>query len=236
MIKLEPLFARTARYEDPEGRYLAVFATPWRRTAAATIDWALCCVLYLLVSIPLGAVQGVALLSWEDRDLGGLPGHVVIVATQFLTLAPVIAYFGVLLPTSHTLGMRAMGLSIVSTNRGRAPSYAVAILRGLVATAIAAGVYLTVLVATSYTKPRHLDTASKYALTSAHVAFAVGCVSALALILTATHRSLVDRVFGTGVLDNLEAVTPQMGPWGPLDAFDLSRESAPAVTSAAPRT
>jgi hypothetical protein len=50
----------------------------------------------------------------------------------------------------------------------------------------------------------------------------VGSVSAVAMMLTPTSRSLLDRLFGTAVIDDLEAVTPRMGPWGPLDTFDLS--------------
>jgi hypothetical protein len=43
------------------------------------------------------------------------------------------------------------------------------------------------------------------------------------MLITPERRSLVDRVFGTAVLDELEATAPRMGPWGPLDAFDTSR-------------
>ncbi len=42
------------------------------------------------------------------------------------------------------------------------------------------------------------------------------------MAITPTRRSLVDRVFGTVVVDELEAVHSLRGPWGPLDAFDTS--------------
>ena len=38
-------------------------------------------------------------------------------------------------------------------------------------------------------------------------------------------RSLLDRLFGTAVLDALEATAPRPGPWGALDAFDTSHRS-----------
>jgi hypothetical protein len=42
------------------------------------------------------------------------------------------------------------------------------------------------------------------------------------MLFSRSSRSLFDRLFGTGVVDNLEATTPRLGPWGPLDAFDTS--------------
>jgi uncharacterized RDD family membrane protein YckC len=214
-------FQRRTQYRDPTGRYVAAFAEPWRRVAAATIDWALCYVVFLLVSIPLGIVQSVGAVSWREGDLGGLPGHVLFVVTQVLTVAPVVAYFGLLLPTSQTYGMRALELHVVSTKTGSAPSYLTATIRGVIATAVAASFYVTYQVATSF-DGGELDPTSSRLLDAAHVLVIVGSASALLMMLTPGHRSLIDRLFGTAVIDELEAVTPRMGPWGPLDAFDLS--------------
>ncbi|HEX9380328.1 MAG TPA: RDD family protein [Gaiellaceae bacterium] len=222
MIEPGRLLSRSATYLDPTGSYVAEFGLPWRRVAAAAIDWTLCYVGFVLVSIPLGAVEGLGAVSREEGDLGGVPGHVLVVVTQILTVVPVIAYFGLLLPTSNTYGMRALGLRLVSLRTGRAPSYVAASIRGVAATALAASFYASYLVWSSFEKPHALDDASSYALTVAHVLVIVGAGSALAMILTPTHRSLIDRLFGTGVLDNVEAVAPRMGPWGPLDSFDLS--------------
>ena len=218
-----------SQYHDPSGSYVAGFATPWRRAVAATLDWGLCYVAFLLVSIPLGAIEALGAVSWEEGDFGGLPGHIVVVASQVLTVVPAIAYFGFYLPTSQTPGMGMLvDLRVVSTRTGRAPSRPMAIVRGIVATAIAASFYLTYIEATSFNGPRHLSTAASYALTLSHIGFVVGAVSALIMIVTPTRRSLVDRLFGTAVLDDLEAVAPQMGPWGPIDEFDLSRQQSTA--------
>ena len=215
----------STRYEDPHGRYFAAFAAPWRRAGAAVVDWVLCAFLYLLVSIPLGAVQAAGLISKQEHDLGGIPGSVVVYATEILVAAPLVGYFTLLLPTSDTFGMRATQLSIISVSRGRAPGRIAAFLRAVIATAVAISVYLTVLVATSYTKPRHLDSASVYALDVAHVLSAFGVASAVLMVVTPTHRSALDRLFGTAVIDRLEAVKPRLGPWGPLDSFDLSADA-----------
>jgi uncharacterized RDD family membrane protein YckC len=216
------LLLRRTHYWDPAGSYVARFAPIWRRAAAAAIDWTLCFVAFLLVSIPLGGLQALGDVSSEEGDLGGLPGRVVVVVTQVLTVAPAVAYFALLLPTSHTLGMRALDVRIVSTRTGRAPTYLPAILRSIAATVVAVSVYATYLVATAFEGPGKLDSASSYALHAARVGAALGGLSALTMIVTPSHRSILDRLFGTAVVDELEAVTPRMGPWGPLEAFDLS--------------
>jgi uncharacterized RDD family membrane protein YckC len=232
VIPFGRLLRGDAKYADPAGRYVASYAAPWRRVAAGAIDWTLCYVAFLLVSIPLGAVQALGSISWREGDFGGLPGQVLFVVTQALTVVPVIAYFALLLPTSQTLGMNALELRVVSTKTGRAPSYAAATLRGLVATAMAASFYVTYLVATGFDR-RELDTTSSRILVAAHVFVVLGGASALAMMLTPRFRSLLDRVFGTAVIDDLEAVTPRMGPWGPVDTFDLSSPGRTTIRNSA---
>jgi uncharacterized RDD family membrane protein YckC len=209
-------------YEDPTHRYVARFATPWRRTAAAAIDWGLCFVAFLIVSIPLGIVQSVGTISREDDDLGGVPGHVIEVATQLATVVPVVAYFALLWPTSQTFGMRATDLRTVSIRTGRGPSYLAAGIRAVLATVIAAAVYAVYLNSTDYGTSRELDDTSKFLLDIAYGIAAVGGISALVMLVTRTRRSLLDRLFGTVVLDDLEPTAPRSGPWGTLDAFDTA--------------
>ncbi len=217
-------FIPSVLYADPTNRYVAGFGPPWRRAVAAVVDWALVYVAFLLVSIPLGTLQALGVVSLEDGDLGGIPGGILVVVTQLLIPAPAVAYFAFLLPTSQTLGMRLSDVRIVSSKTGRGPSFAVALIRGVVSTVLAAAVYIVVQYSTSFDKPSHLDSTSRYILDASYVLAAVAVVSALMMIVTPTHRSLTDRLFGTAVLDDLEAVDPHMGPWGPVDAFDLSNE------------
>ena len=191
------------RYADPAGRYIARFATPWRRVVAAAVDWGICYVLFLLVSIPMGVVQSVGAVSRRDGDLGGVPGRVLEVVPQFLIFAAIAAYWAILLPTSHTFGMRARDIRIVSRRTGRGPSYALAVIRGAIATLIAGAVYAV-----------YLDRTT--------VAERAATLSALVMVVTLSHRSILDRVFGTAVLDELEPTEPTRGPWGPVDAFDTS--------------
>jgi uncharacterized RDD family membrane protein YckC len=213
--------ASRRRFTDPAGRYIARFATPWRRVVAAAVDWGICYVLFLLVSIPLGMVQTVGAVSRDAGDLGGVPGHVVLVAAQLLIFASIVAYWTILLPTSHTFGMRVMDIRVVSRRTGRGPSYAVAVIRGAIATLIAAAVYAVYLDRTTVAE-RELDETSLFLLDVSYAVTGAAVLSALVMLATPSHRSILDRVFGSAVLDELESTEPKLGPWGPVDAFDTS--------------
>lgn len=215
-------FFRRERYADPTNRYVAAFAPPWRRLAAAAVDWTVCYVLFLLGSIPLGMVQTIGTVSWEERDFGGGPGHVLTVAAQLLTVVPVLAYWTLLLPTSQTYGMRLLDIRRVSLRSGRAPSYLAAFVRAVLATAMAAAFYAVYLNATAFDKGSSLDETSQRLLDISYVIAGAGCVSALVMLVSPTRRSLLDRLFGTAGVDELEATTPHLGPWGPVDSFDTS--------------
>ena len=211
------------RFADPANRYVARFASPLRRAAAAAIDWTLCYLLFLLVSIPLGMLQTLGRISWEEGDFGGEPGHALFVGAQVLTVVPVVAYWVVLLPTSQTYGMRVTGTRIVSVGTGRGLGYRSTLVRGAISTAMAGAFYAVYSNLTAFDKGEELDSTSQLLLDGSYVLVGLGCLSALVMVVTRERRSLVDRVFGTAVLDELEATAPRMGPWGPLDAFDTSR-------------
>lgn len=143
-------------------------------------------------------------------------------AAEVLTVVPAIVYFAFLLPSSHTLGMRARDIRLISLRTGRGPSYLAAGARAILTVAVAASVYVMAGRATSVQDKGHLNHTSWIALQVAYVLASGAALSALLTTLTPSHRNLFDRVFGTAVVDELEAVVPQMGPWGPLNSFDLS--------------
>ena len=210
------------RYADPDQRYTAGFGSSQRRAAAAAIDWTICLVAYLIASIPLGGIQALGAVSWREHDFGGVPGEVLVYVAQVGTALPAIAYFTFLWPTSHTFGMRARDIRLVSLRTGRAPSYLAAFPRAVLTVAVAASVYVMFGRATSTQSTGDLDHTSWIALQVAYVLASCAAASAIATIVTRTHRNLADRVFGTAVIDELEPVAPLMGPWGPLNIFDLS--------------
>ena len=219
------------RYADPEQRYTAGFGSPARRATAAAIDWTICLVAYLIASIPLGGIQALGAVSWRERDFGGVPGEVLVVAAQVCTALPAVAYYTFLWPTSHTFGMRARDIRMVSLRTGRAPSYVASFLRAVLTVATAVSVYVMFGRATSQGGSGSLDHSSWLALQVAYVLASAAALSALAVVLTRSHRNLVDRVVGTAVVDELEAVVPQLGPWGPLNRFDLSYDPRNRRTS-----
>jgi hypothetical protein len=94
----------------------------------------------------------------------------------------------------------------------------------VIATAAAAAIYLVLFYVTSFDRPDHLDSASHFALQVASVVAALAAGSAVLMVVTPTHRNALDRVFGTALIDTLQAVSPVLGPWGPLDTFDLVHE------------
>jgi len=219
------------RYADPEQRYTAGFGSPWRRATAAAIDWTICLVGYLIASIPLGGIQALGAVSWREHDFGGVPGEVLVYIAEIGTALPAVAYFTFLWPTSHTFGMRARDIRLVSLRSGRAPSHVASFVRAVLTVATAASVYVMFNRATSVQDQGHLDHTSWIALQVAYALAAGAGLSALVVVLTRSHRNLVDRVFGTAAVDELEAVVPQMGPWGPLNRFDLSYDARKRRTS-----
>jgi len=220
------------RYADPEQRYTAGFGSPGRRATAAAIDWTICLVAYLIASIPLGGIQALGAVSWKEHDFGGVPGEVLVIAAQVGTALPAVAYFTFLWPTSHTFGMRARDIRIVSMRTGRAPSYVASFFRAVLAVATAAAVYVMFARATTTQAGNgSLDHTSWLALQVAYVLASGAALSALSVTLTRSHRNVVDRLVGTATVDELEAVIPQMGPWGPLNRFDLSYDPRNRRTS-----
>lgn len=220
------------RYADPEQRYTAGFGSPGRRATAAAIDWTICLVAYLIASIPLGGIQALGAVSWKEHDFGGVPGEVLVIAAQVGTALPAVAYFTFLWPTSHTFGMRARDIRIVSMRTGRAPSYVASLFRAVLTVATAAAVYVMFARATTTQAGNgSLDHTSWLTLQVAYVLASGAALSALSVTLTRSHRNLVDRLVGTATVDELEAVVPQMGPWGPLNRFDLSYDPRNRRTS-----
>ncbi|MBA2361063.1 MAG: RDD family protein [Actinobacteria bacterium] len=220
------LVSRERRYEDPSHRYVAEFASPWRRAAAAAIDWGLLYVAFLVLSIPLGVVESLGAISNEAGDLGGRPGHILVVAAQLLMLTPAVAYFTIFLPTSQTPGMRVMELRSVAMSTGRGLSRTAAGVRAAFATVAAVACYAVFLWSSSFEKTA-LDRTSEILLDAAYLIASAAFASALVMSFTPTRRSLADRAFGTAIVDDLEPVAPLMGPWGPLNAFDTSSSRRP---------
>ena len=77
-----------------------------RRVGAAAVDWTICSVAYLVVSIPLGALEGLGsnLRSVSSTDALGVG---LVALAQIATVLPIVLYFTLGLREGHTLGMAA---------------------------------------------------------------------------------------------------------------------------------
>lgn len=200
-----------AGYLSPDRAEQARYAGLHRRAAAGAIDWALCYVAYLLVSIPAGMVQAVA------RLIGGVAGNVLVAGAIAVPLAVVPAYFAWLWTSGQTFGMRALELHLVVARSGEAPSLWRTVPRSAVALVLGVAVYL-VLFAAITERPVD-DPYSSGERTLIAAALAVAAAGALAKLWSLVDRrrqSLLDRVFGVLVLDELQAagVAPSARyPW-----------------------
>lgn len=210
----------------PDARYSARFAAPWRRTAAAAIDWTLCLTAFLIVSIPLGAVQalGAVIAGDEGGGISGVVGRAVELLAQAGTLAPAVAYIAVLSATSQTAGMRALDIHLVTEADGRAPRLLWrSLARGLVATFFAAAVYITWLSLIGDDPIGGFSHRDMLVIDAARAICVAAILGKALLLLDSRRRSAQDLMFGTVVIDEVvPAVQHRPGPWGPLDQIDLA--------------
>jgi uncharacterized RDD family membrane protein YckC len=123
-----------ARYAPPDGTYTASPAPLWRRGVASAIDWTVAGVAYLLFLIPAGIVEALG------RTIGGPTETVLFVLAQGVALSVLVGYFGAMLATGHTMGMRALDIHVVATGTGREPSRWRAVARSLLAVVFAVAV------------------------------------------------------------------------------------------------
>jgi hypothetical protein len=91
-----------------------------RRFAASAIDWVLCGVPLLLVTVIVAAPIEAA----ARDDFGNVSNDVLWKVARSIVAVPVLLYFGLFLRTGHTLGMRALDLYVRVASKGRAPGLA----------------------------------------------------------------------------------------------------------------
>jgi uncharacterized RDD family membrane protein YckC len=199
-------------YLAPDGSYTAEYPRIRRRAAAAALDWALAYVIFLIASIFAGLFQALGWSAWTAGDLRGVPGGALLVFSQLLVAAPVVAYFAVYWRTGSTLGMRALDIELVEAEQGRPPTLLRSLLRACLAFvfAVAANNVYTVLASDP------LDGYSTFQQTLVIVSFAVAgiCVAGKALALVDERRqSLWDKLFGLAYVEELVFTRTARWPW-----------------------
>jgi hypothetical protein len=112
-----------------------------RRIGAAAIDWTICLVAYLVVSIPLGVIEGFGFALRSESSTAG-PGRVVAILAQIAVLLPPVLYFTLGLREGHTLGMAAFDFKTLDKRDGTPPGLVRSLLRSLLSVAFAVAVYI----------------------------------------------------------------------------------------------
>jgi len=112
-----------------------------RRIGAALIDWTICVVAYVVVSIPLGLIEGFG-FALRSESSTAAPGRVVTLLAQIAVLLPTLLYFTLGLREGHTLGMAAFDFKTLDARNGKPPGIVRSLVRSLVSVAFGAAVVL----------------------------------------------------------------------------------------------
>lgn len=200
-------------YVAPDGSYTAEFPAVWRRGAAAGIDWVLAYIVFLIASIAAGFFQTAGLTTLSGGDLRSeVPGTILLVFSQVLTAAPVVAYFTLYWAAGSTLGMRALDIELVDADTGRPPSRRKAVVRACVAFVLAIAVNNVYLLVAS--EPLHGYTTFQRAILGASLAlFGFAVAAKVWLFLDERRQTLLDRLFGLVYLEELVFTRTTPFPW-----------------------
>ena len=198
-------------YIAPDGSYSATYPSVRRRLAAGTVDWVLCWVIFLLASIVGGIVQGVGVASVDARGPGVVLGVALVVLSQLMIAAPIVAYFAVYWSLGSTLGMRALDIELVEDRAGVPPTWKRTVPRAVIAFLIALAL-LNVYFA--YSGGVDELNAFERALVAASVAVAAVGVAAKAwLLIDPRRRSAFDRLFGLVYVEEFVYSDARPSPW-----------------------
>jgi uncharacterized RDD family membrane protein YckC len=184
-----------------------------RRLGAGAIDWVLCWVVYLIASIVGGIVQGVGETSLDAGGAGTPLGVALVVLSQLIVAASIVAYFAYYWAQGSTLGMRALDIELVREETGRPPSWKRAVPRAALACLVALAV-LNVYLASSGRSADDPFNAFERALITASVAVAaVGLAAKAVMLVDPRRRSAFDRLFGIVYLEETVFTHARRSPW-----------------------
>ena len=198
-------------YIAPDGSYSATYPSVRRRLAAGAVDWVLCWVIFLLASIVGGIVQGVGVTTVESGGPGTVLGVALVVLSQLVIAAPIVAYFAFYWSLGSTLGMRALDIELVHDRTGVPPTWKRTVPRAVMAFLIAVAV-LNVYFA--YSGSVDELAAFERALVAASVAVAAVGVGAKAwLLIDPRRQSAFDRLFGLVYVEEFVYTDARPSPW-----------------------
>jgi uncharacterized RDD family membrane protein YckC len=200
-------------YIAPDGSFSATYPSILRRIGAGAIDWVLCWVVYLIASIVGGIVQGVGDTSLDEGGAGTPIGVVLIVLSQLIVAAPIVAYFAYYWAQGSTLGMRALDFEVVQESTGRPPGWMRTTPRAVVACLVALAV-LNVYLASAGRPEDDPFNAFQRALIAVSIGLTLAGVVAKAWMLAdPRRRSAFDRLFGLVCVEEMVFTTERRSPW-----------------------
>jgi hypothetical protein len=164
-----------------------------RRIGAAVIDWIICVVAYIVVSIPLGLIQGFGFALTSESSTAG-PGRVMTWLAQAAVLLPILLYFTLGLKEGHTLGMAAFDFKTLDARTWRPAGIGRSLVRSIVSVVLGVAVFAAYMghsaEHTGWSHNAHLI------YTLAVIGAAVVAVDKAFVPLHSSGRSLSDRLFG----------------------------------------
>jgi hypothetical protein len=188
---------------SPDGSETARFARLRRRALAGAIDWTVCAVVYLIVSIPAGMVQ--ILGSWAVVEGGGTFGRVLVVLSQVLIAAAVVAYLALGLWTGQTLGMRAVEVHTRVSGTGLPPGPARSVARALLGVVFALAVVNAYFGLRGDAPVQGLSDVEEMVFDVALVVASVAILGKLWALVDSEGQTVWDRLFGLVALEDLDA-------------------------------
>jgi RDD family len=197
-------------YIAPDGSYTATYPTVLRRLGAGTVDWLICGVIFLLASIVGGVVQGVGSASIDAGGAGVALGVALIVLSQLIVAAPVVAYFAAYWTLGSTLGMRALDIELVEERTGLPPTWKRTIPRAIVAFLVGLAA-LNVLLA--YGSTDELGSFERALVGASVVVVALAAAAKAPLLIDPSRRSALDRLFGLVYVEELVYSDARPSPW-----------------------
>jgi uncharacterized RDD family membrane protein YckC len=189
-----------------DGSEIARYARQRRRALAGAADWAICFVLYILVSFPAGIVQAVG--GFAGSEGAEWVEWTLLVVSQAIVAGALVAYFALGLRSTQTLGMRAVEVHARRASTGLAPGTLRSVARAVV------GLVFALAFVNAYFGWRGVEpvggiSATEQAVFEAAVVIAiVAAAGKLWAFVDPERRSLWDRLFGLVYLEDLDSRDP----------------------------
>ena len=166
------------------------------------VDWTICGVVYLLVSIPAGLVQ--TLGGWAIVEGGGALGRALVVGSQVAVGTALVAYLALGLRSGQTLGMRAVEVH-ARVGDGRPPGLARSSARAVLGVLFALAFVNAYFGLRGEAPVEGLSEVEQLVFDVALVVAAVALAGKLWALADRRRRTLWDHLFGLVVLEDLDA-------------------------------